>query len=283
MIRYVLFGLAVAASTTALIMYLTAPSTQTDSVMLPTTASQETTATVQVLVSQQQLPAQHRLTSEDIGWTAWPAAQVQPFFVIDAGDPLLSSSLVGLYTSRAYGVGEPLDIGALDDKRIERLSDRVSQGMRAVAIAVSAQSTAGGFVKVDDYVDIIRVAESHNALLESDVILENVRVLAVGSSMAKTDQQPETVGVNPGTVTVELSPHQATILAAADFEGRLALALRARADHAPIIRNKAISPDSTVLENSTEPLPTSARTSERKPRYSIGVLEGGTWVPHEVP
>lgn len=283
MIRYILFGLAVAAATAAFILYQTAPSTQTDSVILVTPAPKQTAATVQVLVLKQSLPAQHRLTSDDIGWTAWPAAHTQPFFVIDTGDPLILPSFEGLYTRRAYSAGEPLDIGALDDQRIERLSDRVSQGMRAVAIAVSAQSTAGGLVKVDDYVDIIRIAETRSALLGSNVILENVRVLAVGSSMGNTNQQPETVGINPGTVTVELAPHQATILAAADFEGRLALALRARADHAPINTELVIEPTGAAPKISTEVLPIPAITPQQKPRHSISVLEGETWVPYEVP
>lgn len=283
MIRFILFGLAVAAATVAAMMYLTARSAPEVPVGSSTPELEQKVQESQVLVARQSLPARHRIESGDIGWTAWPQDHVQPFFTVDSGDPALVTNLEGRYTSRAYGIGEPLDIDALEDQRVERLSDRVSQGMRAVAVSVSAQSTAGGFVKVDDYVDIIRVAEAPSASPGSSVILENVRVLAVGSSMGGMDAQMETVGVDPGTVTLELTPQQATILAAADFEGRLALALRARADHAPIDVEMAIKPSYSVPEVLTEPLPTPVRKPEEKTRHSIGVLQGEEWVPYEVP
>lgn len=283
MIRFILFGLAVAAATAAFMMYQTARTAPEVSVEASTAVIQQTAVDIQVLVAKQSLPARHRITSGDIGWAAWPLVHVQPFFTVDTGDPAVVTNLEGRYTSRAYGTGEPLDINTLEDQIVERLSDRVSPGMRAVAISVSAQSTAGGFVKVDDYVDIIRVVEAPSAFPGGSVILENVRVLAVGSSMGNTDAQMETVGADPGTVTVELSPQQATILATADFEGQLALALRTRSDHAPIVVEMNITPPVSVPEVLTEPLPAPDRKPVEKPRHFIGVLQGETWVPYEVP
>lgn len=268
MIRMALFGLAVALATAAfMVIYFD----RRQSPVEPETVAQVvplSQSAVWVLAAQTALPARHQIGEGDIGWTEWPESRVQPFFTVseDGSTPL--DNLEGLFTNRAYSPGEPLDIGALSADRVERLSDRVSPGLRAVALAVSAQTTAGGFVKVDDFVDIIRVDASEGVALDGRVILENVRVLAVGASMGNVagldaGVMPDTVGSNPGTVTVELTPQQASILAAADYGGRLALALRTRADQEPIARDPV--PDTDI-----------------RPRHSIGVLQGETWIPYEV-
>ena len=265
MIRLALFALAVASATAAVMMYRagTAPRPAQVETAAPTPTQPE----VRVLVAQRALPERHRIEAGDIGWTDWPEDRVQPFFtsVPDPAEEFPPGEITGFYTPRSYGAGEPLDVSALARHRIERLSDRVSPGMRAVSLAVSDETTAGGFVQVDDFVDIIRVGPGTSAAggPDSRVILENVRVLAVGSSMGDApDTSPGNItGGNPDTVTVELTPRQANLLAGADYEGRLALALRTREDHAP-----------------APPDPEPPRSN-----HPIGVLQGETWVPYNVP
>lgn len=269
MIRLILFGLAVAFGTAAgVLVYVdrTRPVPEVDAAAVE---SEPEPALVWVLVAQRALPARHQIAAGDIGWTEWPEAQVQPFFTVSADGAAPIDDLQGLFTNRAYSPGEPLDLGALSTDRVERLSDRVTPGMRAVALAVSAETTAGGFVKVDDFVDIIRVDGAEDGARDGTVILENVRVLAVGASMGDLagldgTQTPDTVGSNPGTVTVELTPQQAGVLAAADYDGRLALALRTRGDTAPV------------------PPPAAPEAPPSPPRHSIRVLQGETWVPYDV-
>lgn len=268
MIRLVLFGLAVALGTAAfMVLYF---DRRQPPVPQPEAAAQVaplSEAAVWVLVAKVQMPVRHQIGPGDIGWTEWPETRVQPFFTLSEDGTAPLDDLEGFFATRAFRPGEPLDVAALSPERIERLSDRVSPGMRAVALAVSAQTTAGGFIKVDDFVDIIRVDGEPGLSFDGRVILEKVRVLAVGASMGNVagleGATPDTVGSNPGTVTVELSPQQAAILAAADYDGRLALALRTRADQDPIPRAPVA-------------------TSDAPPRHSIGVLQGETWVPYEV-
>lgn len=269
MIRLVLFGLAVALATAAvMVLYFDrrqAPVPQPETVAQVAPLSE---AAVWVLVAQVGMPTRHQIGPGDIGWTEWPETRVQPFFTLSEDGTAPLDDLEGLFANRAFSPGEPLDVAALSSERIERLSDRVSPGMRAVALAVSAQTTAGGFVKVDDFVDIIRVDGETDQSFDGRVILENVRVLAVGASMGSVagldvGVTADTVGSNPGTVTVELTPQQAAILAAADYDGRLALALRTRTDKDPIPR---------------APVP----EVDIQPRHSIGVLQGETWIPYEV-
>lgn len=266
MIRLMLFGLAVAFATIAgTLVYIERTRPAPEAAVVTPVAVPEA-AEVWVLVGQRTLPARHQIAAGDIGWVRWPQDRVQPFFTVSETGNTPLTDLEGLFTNRAYNTGEPLDMGALSTARVERLSDRVTPGMRAVALAVSAETTAGGFVKVDDFVDIIRV--DGNGTDAGRVILENVRVLAVGASMGNlagldNGDMPDTVGSNPGTVTVELTPRQAGILAAADFDGRLALALRTRDDK--------------------DPIPPDPGTAVEAPRrHFIDVLLGETWVPYEV-
>jgi pilus assembly protein CpaB len=266
MIRLMLFGLAVALATAAGTLVYIERTRPAPEAVVATPVSIPETPEVWVLVAQRDLPPRHQIVAGDIGWVRWPEDRVQPFFTVSETGSAELADLEGLYTNRAYNTGEPLDMGALSTTRVERLSDRVTPGMRAVALAVSSETTAGGFVKVDDFVDIIRVDGGEAGA--GRVILENVRVLAVGASMGnvaglESGDMPETVGSNPGTVTVELNPRQAAVLAAADYDGRLALALRTRADTAPI--------------------PSDPGTASEVPtRHFIGVLQGETWVPYEV-
>lgn len=268
MIRLILFGLAVAFGTAATVLVYIDRTRTAPQVETAADESEVEPAPVWVLVAQRALSARHEITAGDIGWTEWPEAQVQPFFTVSADETAPIDDLHGLFTNRAYSRGEPLDLGALSTARVERLSDRVTPGMRAVALAVSAETTAGGFVKVDDFVDIIRVGGAEDGARDGTVILENVRVLAVGASMGDLagldgTQTPDTVGSNPGTVTVELTPQQAGVLAVADYDGRLALALRTRSDNAPVP-------------------PPDAPEPQTPPRHSIRVLQGETWVPYDV-
>lgn len=282
MIRLLLFGLMVALATAAgMLVYIdrTRPVPDTDMaepVRLPAPPE------VWVLVAERALPARHEITAGDLGWTAWPEDNLQPFFTVSDTGTATLDDLEGLFTNRAYSPGEPLDMGALSTERVERLSDRVTPGMRAVSLAVSAETTAGGFIQVDDYVDIIRVSNRAEDTLDGRVLLQNVRVLAVGASMGElagvgSGNLRETVGTNPGTVTVELTPREAGILAAADFDGRLALALRTRGDRAPLPPDPApASPPAPRTETPPDPAPVA------EPRHSIGVLQGETWIPYEV-
>jgi len=276
MIRLLLFGLAVALATAAGTLVYIDRTRPVPEPAAAVPAAPPATPQAWVLAAQRALPARHEIAPGDIGWTAWPEDKVQPFFTVSdtAAAPL--DDLTGLFTNRAYGPGEPLDMGALGRARVERLSDRVTPGMRAVSLAVSAETTAGGFVKVDDYVDIIHIGGTGADRPGGRVILQSVRVLAVGASMgevagAAAGALPETVGSNPGTVTVELTPREAAALAAADLDGRLALALRTRGDRAPLPPEAPPAPDPAP---GPEPAP--------DPRHSIGVLQGETWVPYEV-
>ena len=108
-------------------------------------------------------------------------------------------------------------------------------GMRAVSVEISPESAAGGFVLQNDRVDVIlsrrdKAAEKINGGVEtftSEIILRDVRVLAIDQAVEEKDGQRVVVGK---TATLELTPEQAEKLAVSRQMGSVSLALRSMAD-----------------------------------------------------
>jgi pilus assembly protein CpaB len=105
-------------------------------------------------------------------------------------------------------------------------------GMRAISTQISPETSAGGFILPNDYVDVIltrratgpaNAANSHSR----EIILRIVRVLAIDQAVQEKDNQKVVVGK---TATLELTPPQAEALAQAQQDGTLALALRSMSD-----------------------------------------------------
>ena len=106
--------------------------------------------------------------------------------------------------------------------------------MRAYSTEISAETGAGGFILPNDRVDVLlsrrdREAEKATGIEThvSDVLLTDVRVLAIDQLVQEKDGQRVVVGK---TATLELAPRQAEILAAARQTGVLSLALRSIVD-----------------------------------------------------
>jgi pilus assembly protein CpaB len=106
-----------------------------------------------------------------------------------------------------------------------------------VAIRVSAESTAGGFILPNDRVDVIQTVsrQGQQGAVDnvSKTILTNIRVLAIDQKEDVKD--PVLVGK---TATLELDAEQTETIAAGQATGALSLALRSVADNnaAPSIR-----------------------------------------------
>jgi pilus assembly protein CpaB len=106
--------------------------------------------------------------------------------------------------------------------------------MRAISTEISPETGAGGFILPNDRVDVILSKRDKNPdrsgasdIVNSEIILSNVRVLAIDQAPKEKDGQNVVVGK---TVTLELRPEQAETLARARQSGTLALALRSIAD-----------------------------------------------------
>lgn len=126
-----------------------------------------------------------------------------------ANEPLLSSKL--------SGEGGRATLAAL-----------LRPEMRAFSVRVSDSSSVAGFVLPGDVVDVLitRSAAAQNAQQITDVLLQNVRVIAIDQDASDAKSDPR-VGK---TATLEVSQTDAQKLALAQQVGSLSLALKKAAD-----------------------------------------------------
>jgi len=102
------------------------------------------------------------------------------------------------------------------------IAQQITTGKRAYAITIDTKgtATAGNFILPNDRVDIIRSYNS-NTGLQSETILSNIRILAIGQNV-----HGEGISSTGDTATVEVDIHDAEKLATAQRTGQISLALR---------------------------------------------------------
>jgi pilus assembly protein CpaB len=105
----------------------------------------------------------------------------------------------------------------------------LSPGKRAISIQIDRVKGISGLLEPGDRVDILAIPpRSGNSpeLPQTAAILRGIKVLAVGSSLETTSATPSPDYQNSTTVTLEVTPKQADLLASADANTTLRLALR---------------------------------------------------------
>jgi pilus assembly protein CpaB len=127
------------------------------------------------------------------------------------------------------------------------LSNRIPKGMRAMTIARVGRRAFGELTQPGDRVDVLltRSKPGTNGKLVTVPLLQNLLVLAVGSSFAEQEHGGRAVGAD--SVTLLVSIDQAGLLAQAKSGGTLNLVLR-NADDLEINEGLAETDDTDVLE-----------------------------------
>lgn len=214
---------------------------------------------VEVLVAKAPISETQRLSGDNMMWKKWPQDGTFPGTIKRKGDQSATDAAEGR-VNRDIAQGEPILKSALVSGSSSYVAATLEEGMRAVAIRVGATTTAGGFVGPGDYVDVMltyrqkidgispdpAVRERQKAIVERNVasyavetILQNVKVLAVDQSVSR-DEDKVRVGK---TVTLEVTPRQAEVLAVIDKAGDLSLALRGVGDDKPVVSEGPIVTD----------------------------------------
>jgi len=110
--------------------------------------------------------------------------------------------------------------------------------MRAISINCSGAASVSGMVHPNDHVDVIGTfsfpgadGKVNSSDIETRTILQNVLVLATGQRTAKTRLGATPMSQGYSTVTLEVTPREAEIIAFTEhMKGRLVLTLRNRND-----------------------------------------------------
>jgi pilus assembly protein CpaB len=197
----------------------------------------ETLPTVDVLIAKNDIQLGQALKPDDLQWQAWPAATASSAFIRRDNRPEAQTQIAGSIARVPLMQGEPIR-----EQKLVRaegsgfMAAILPSGMRAVSTEISAETGAGGFILPNDRVDIVLtrrlknpdgVNGDNNDLIVSEVILSNIRVLAIDQAPKEKDGQNAVLGK---TVTLELRPDQVATLSAARQGGTLQLALRSIVD-----------------------------------------------------
>jgi len=196
-------------------------------------------AVTEVLVAAADVPQGKTLSDDNIRWQSWPKDSVNPGFITRTAKPDAVASFTGAIARSHFVAGEPIQADKVVQGSSSFLASILTPGMRAVAIRISVESTAGGFILPNDRVDVIHtVARPKDGQTDnlSHTILTNIRVLAVGQKAEQKvgeddGEKGETTAMGK-TATLELNPAQAEVIAAGQATGILSLSLRSVADSA---------------------------------------------------
>ncbi len=209
--------------------------------------------TVDVLVAKSDIGLGQSVTGDDVQWQTWPAATASTSFIRRNERPDATKEIVGSIARSPFIVGEPIR----EPKLVKAtgsgfMAAILPTGMRAVSTEVSPETGAGGFILPNDRVDVILSKREKNPdrnnpsdNVNSEVILSNIRVLAIDQTIEEKNGQKVVVGK---TATLELKPKQSEALARARQSGTLSLALRSLADvNAPATTPRDEGPNESIV------------------------------------
>ena len=264
--RYVVMGIAGLAG---ILLFFLVHGVMSGKAARPATASvvaPPPVQTVRVLIAAHDIKAGTRLADADLQWQDWPANTLNPAYITDGPRP--GTTAAGTEeAARKAGGAQALAIAASDaarhvltpgakesyiggvarqdilantpitDAQVVRSDEggfmavMLQPGMRAMAVQVSVENTAGGFILPGDRVDIMATHQTPRTgggnIDSVETVLRNIRVLAIDQQVETQKDKQSVIGA---TATLEVSPVDGQALTLAKASGTLSLMLRSYAD-----------------------------------------------------
>jgi pilus assembly protein CpaB len=175
-----------------------------------------------VLIASQEIPARERITSTMLARETRPAQSLEPDALADPGAAIGSLALITI------PAGAQITSSEIGTNVASALPVRLQPGMRAVSIPVDRVKDVSGLIQPGDRVDVIAIppTRANGPPPKAATIFRAVRVLAVGNALENPSATPSPQEQGAATVTLEVTPGQADLLAWADQNSTLRLALR---------------------------------------------------------
>lgn len=206
-----------------------------------------------VVVAVTSIPENTKITSEMI------TLQKTALEWINADAAVSLSDVVGKINKYWVPAGQQIVRAQLSEVKSGteggQLSYVIEQGKRAITLSTDEIAGVGGYLSKGDYVDILSTITLKGKddkgddidIPATEVVLENIRVLEVGSRAQNESaiaEDGEKSFFSYGSVTLSVSPEDATKLYYAISYGRIYLTLRAPQD------DKLVSPPVYVWDGS---------------------------------
>jgi pilus assembly protein CpaB len=227
--------LGVALSSGLLAGYLSSIATKPETVP-PAQAKVVEVAATDVLVAATDLPLGAKLGASGLRWLPWPANGLSSTMILKSEVPDAIAQFTGSMVRDSFVGNEPIRREKLIKADSGFLAAILPEGKRAFAISIDQRgsNSAGTLILPNDHVDVISIFKDWKAsksqdgeVYSSEILLQNIRVLAIGPNIEERNGARVAVGE---TATLELDPEQGNAIALAQRTGSLALALRSVAD-----------------------------------------------------
>ncbi|MGH7736801.1 MAG: Flp pilus assembly protein CpaB [Candidatus Tyrphobacter sp.] len=232
-----------------------------------------------VLVAVANIPARASLTGAMVNVVMRPNTDVDP------GALSSPSEISGDMALGAIPAGATItSSNTAKDEAPAQPGLHIMRGYLAISIPVDEVRDVSGLVQPGDKVDVIAVPPRvGDAPPSASIILRDVTVFAVGGTLAPetppTPAPPGTqpVPIVPRSVTLEVTPPQADLLAMADLNATLRLALRPKGDRGGatqelIFASEHVSAPAAAPSSSQAPPRTT--NSPRIPYSPVEIIDG---------
>ncbi|MBB3952745.1 Flp pilus assembly protein CpaB [Aureimonas jatrophae] len=234
-VRVAIFGVAAVAAVGAGLVALKLSARTEEPVIINAQPVEPPIKLVDVLVASRDIPMGGRV-DDALDWMKWPEDGVSATLLRRDRRPDALAELKGSIARQSFFSGEPIREAKLIKSDRGFLSAILPEGKRAIAVSISTETAAGGFILPNDHVDVImtrsrEATPSQPAGIDTETVLKNLRVLAIDQNVEEKDGERVVVG---STATLEVDPKQAEALtAAARMTDRLILSLRSLSDSVP--------------------------------------------------
>ncbi|RKY35254.1 MAG: Flp pilus assembly protein CpaB [Candidatus Duberdicusella sinuisediminis] len=200
---------------------------------------------VEVVVAKKDIPAKTKISSNMLALVRVPSKRLEP--------EALSSidSIVGKIAKRDIIEGEQIKASLLMIPGSQKtLSLKIPEGKRAITIPVDKISSIEGMIRPGDSVDIVgsfsipAKTQKGETISQTMVIpmFEDVLVLAVGTKVEAVSLGREEKGP-PTTITLALTPEQASLITYATEIGKIKLLLRSKFDTQTAFKREPVTID----------------------------------------
>lgn len=258
----------------------------------PTVAAQQLPETVipmvQIVVASRDIVQGETISLSNLTLADWPENDLpygaySSFNALDVSEDTTRKALTDISS------GAPVLSSRLSIKGGQSaLSARLNPGMRAFSIRIDEVSGVAGFVLPGTRVDVLHTYKNEGSPTSTQVLLQNVEVLAVDRNDDLLSEDPELA--KTATLAVNLVQAQALSMAAQD--GRLSFALVGKAETTNGANAKPLTvsaaPSESAVRRSTKPLPKQSpkqtiALTPVKTNSTVNVILGDDRVEENVP
>lgn len=207
-------------------------------------ATRATQDSVPVVVAKVNISPKTRITAEMVQQAMVPADYVQPGAMTEL------TKVVGVVAREQIIANEQVTQRRLllEGKSVG-FTGIIPRDKRAVTVGVTEVTGVAGFVKAGDYVDVVITFDKGEVGENiSKVVLQNLQVLAANrdAEAGVADTAKDKTALKTNTVTLAVTPNEATQLTLGEEKGKIRLALRPYLPGDELVVVNAVTPKDLV-------------------------------------